>query len=98
MSTEITVQNTLNGEISIQRAEFLDDPHFAQFYVEVPSDTKPFLNGFYTPKTADEFREAYPNRVVNPLAIEAPVDEPVVIPDVPAVQAPKPATNKKEAK
>ena len=48
MSTEITVQNTLNGEISIQRAEFLDDPHFAQFYVEVPSDTKPFLNGFYT--------------------------------------------------
>ena len=62
--TKITVMNTLNGQTDVVEENFLDNPTFAEVYVEVPEGTKPYAEGFYTPRTAEEFVAAKPDRVV----------------------------------
>ena len=70
MPEKITVRNTLNGEVSVEDVWFLENPTFAQFYVEVEEGAKPYDPNFYQPKTAEEFRAQKPGAFV------APVDEP----------------------
>ena len=80
MPEKITVRNTLNGEVSVEDEGFLDNPTFAQFYVEVEEGAKPYDPNFYQPKTAEEFRAQKPGAFVAPAGLVAPVDEDELLP------------------
>lgn len=62
--SKITVMNTLNGQTDVVEEDFLDNPTFAEVFVEVPEGTKPYAEGFYKPRTAEEFTAEKPDRVV----------------------------------
>ena len=80
MPEKITVRNTLNGEVSVEDEGFLDNPTFAQFYVEVEEGAKPYDPNFYQPKTAEEFRAQKPGAFVAPAGLVTPVDEDELLP------------------
>ena len=80
MPEKITVRNTLNGEVSVEDEGFLDNPTFAQFYVEVEEGAKPYDPNFYQPKTAEEFRAQKPGAFVAPAGLVEPVDEDELLP------------------
>ena len=80
MPEKITVRNTLNGEVSVENARFLENPTFAQFYVEVEEGAKPYDPNFYQPKTAEEFRAQKPGAFVAPAGLVTPVDEDELLP------------------
>ena len=80
MPEKITVRNTLNGEVSVENARFLENPTFAQFYVEVEEGAKPYDPNFYQPKTAEEFRAQKPGAFIAPAGLVTPVDEDELLP------------------
>ena len=80
MPEKITVRNTLNGEVSVEDEGFLENPTFAQFYVEVEEGAKPYDPNFYQPKTAEEFREQKPGAFIAPAGLVEPVDEDELLP------------------
>ena len=80
MPEKITVRNTLNGEVSVEDEGFLENPTFAQFYVEVEEGAKPYDPNFYQPKTAEEFRAQKPGAFVAPAGLVTPVDEDELLP------------------
>lgn len=99
MSTKITVRNTLNGEVEEQEPSFLDNPHFAKAYVEVPAGSKSFDPALYQPKTPEEYLASRAGsegfRETEKRADDVEHFEPAI---AEPEQAPKPAPTKKDAK
>lgn len=51
----VTALNTVSGMVGLVPADYLEHPHFKDQLVLVEADQKPYAEGLYQPKTADEY-------------------------------------------
>lgn len=75
----VKVMNTRTGETGKIRRRLFNNPRInSGILVEIQPGVKPFVPELYTPKTEDEFKETYPEKLVDeePEAVEpAPEDK-----------------------
>lgn len=58
-TTFVTALNTISGRIAQVPESYLRHPVLKQHLVEVDDSRKPYDPNFYTPKTADAYRELH---------------------------------------